>query len=67
MKHQTHRRGINALAVLAGLQSTDVHYGWACWENRPAHTRIPLEELLRYPLVLCDQQAREGHARRAPL
>ena len=28
-----------------------------------AHKRIPLEELLRYPLVLCDQQACEGHAR----
>ncbi|WP_186039827.1 LysR family transcriptional regulator [Burkholderia gladioli] len=27
------------------------------------HKRIPLEELLRYPLVLCDQQACEGHAR----
>ncbi|MFM1659766.1 LysR family transcriptional regulator [Pseudomonas aeruginosa] len=25
--------------------------------------RIPLEELLRYPLVLCDPQACEGHAR----
>ncbi|MBB4731232.1 LysR family transcriptional regulator [Xanthomonas arboricola] len=28
-----------------------------------AHKRIPLEELLRYPLVLCDQQVCEGHAR----
>lgn len=28
-----------------------------------AHKRIPLEELLRYPLVLCDPQACEGHAR----
>ncbi|EXF45914.1 LysR family transcriptional regulator [Pseudomonas sp. BAY1663] len=28
-----------------------------------AHKRIPLEELLRYPLVLCDTQACEGHAR----
>lgn len=28
-----------------------------------AHRRIPLEELLRYPLVLCDPQACEGHAR----
>ncbi|KLD79536.1 D-alanyl-D-alanine endopeptidase [Xanthomonas hyacinthi DSM 19077] len=27
------------------------------------HKRIPLEELLRYPLVLCDPQACEGHAR----
>ncbi|MBX5893058.1 LysR family transcriptional regulator [Pseudomonas aeruginosa] len=27
------------------------------------HKRIPLEELLRYPLVLCDEQACEGHAR----
>ena len=27
-----------------------------------AHKRIPLEELLRYPLVLCDQLACEGHA-----
>ncbi|HEJ5651560.1 LysR family transcriptional regulator [Pseudomonas sp. B14(2022)] len=28
-----------------------------------AYKRIPLEELLRYPLVLCDPQACEGHAR----
>ncbi|MFC3608469.1 LysR family transcriptional regulator [Stutzerimonas tarimensis] len=28
-----------------------------------AHKRIPLEELLRYPLVLCDPQACEGHCR----
>lgn len=28
-----------------------------------AHKRIPLVELLRYPLVLCDPQACEGHAR----
>ncbi|HBO3911222.1 LysR family transcriptional regulator [Pseudomonas aeruginosa] len=28
-----------------------------------SHKRIPLEELLRYPLVLCDPQACEGHAR----
>ena len=28
-----------------------------------AHRRIPLEELLRYPLVLCDPQVCEGHAR----
>ncbi|WP_075258217.1 LysR family transcriptional regulator [Herbaspirillum camelliae] len=28
-----------------------------------AHKRILLEELLRYPLVLCDPQACEGHAR----
>ena len=28
-----------------------------------AHKRIPLEELLRYPLVLCDPHACEGHAR----
>ncbi|MBQ0216430.1 LysR family transcriptional regulator [Alcaligenes faecalis] len=28
-----------------------------------AHKRIPLEELLRYPLVLCDPQACEGHAK----
>lgn len=28
-----------------------------------AHKRIPLEELLRYPLVLCDPQVCEGHAR----
>ncbi len=27
------------------------------------HKRIPLEELLRYPLVLCDPQACEGDAR----
>ncbi|MED5500638.1 MAG: LysR substrate-binding domain-containing protein [Pseudomonadota bacterium] len=27
------------------------------------HKRIPLEEVLRYPLVLCDPQACEGHAR----
>ncbi|MFP6394350.1 LysR family transcriptional regulator [Pseudomonas aeruginosa] len=27
------------------------------------HKRIPLEELLRYPLVLCDPVACEGHAR----
>jgi len=27
------------------------------------HKRIPLEELLRYPLVLCDPQVCEGHAR----
>jgi len=27
------------------------------------HRRIPLEELLRYPLVLADPQACEGHAR----
>lgn len=26
------------------------------------HKRIPLDELLRYPLVLCDPQACEGHA-----
>ncbi|WP_273660216.1 LysR family transcriptional regulator, partial [Pseudomonas aeruginosa] len=28
-----------------------------------AHKRIPLDELLRYPLVLCDQQVCEGHAK----
>lgn len=28
-----------------------------------AYKRIPLEELLRYPLVLCDPQVCEGHAR----
>jgi len=28
-----------------------------------ARTRIPLDELLRYPLVMCDPQACEGHAR----
>lgn len=28
-----------------------------------AHKRIPLEELLRYPLVLCDPQVGEGHAK----
>lgn len=28
-----------------------------------AYKRIPLEEVLRYPLVLCDPQACEGHAR----
>ncbi|MBJ9993783.1 LysR family transcriptional regulator [Pseudomonas sp. S33] len=28
-----------------------------------AHKRIPLEELLRYPLVLCDPLVCEGHAR----
>lgn len=28
-----------------------------------AHKRIPLDELLRYPLVLCDPQACEGHAK----
>ncbi|TBV17527.1 LysR family transcriptional regulator [Stutzerimonas kirkiae] len=28
-----------------------------------AHRRIPLDELLRYPLVLCDPQVCEGHAR----
>ena len=27
------------------------------------HKRIPLEEVLRHPLVLCDPQACEGHAR----
>lgn len=27
------------------------------------HKRIPLEEVLRYPLVLCDPQVCEGHAR----
>lgn len=27
------------------------------------HKRIPLEELLRHPLVLCDPQVCEGHAR----
>lgn len=27
------------------------------------HKRIPLEELLRYPVVLCDPQVCEGHAR----
>lgn len=27
------------------------------------HKRIPLEEMLRYPLVLCDPQVCEGHAR----
>ncbi|ESQ97710.1 hypothetical protein F753_19195 [Stutzerimonas chloritidismutans AW-1] len=27
------------------------------------YRRIPVEELLRYPLVLCDPQACEGHAR----
>mgnify|MGYP001024571980 CR=1 FL=1 len=28
-----------------------------------AHKRTPLDELLRYPLVLCDPQACEGHAK----
>ena len=28
-----------------------------------AHKRVPLEELLRYPLVLCDPQVGEGHAK----
>lgn len=28
-----------------------------------AYKRIPLDELLRYPLVLCDPQVCEGHAR----
>jgi len=28
-----------------------------------AHKRIPLEEVLRYPLVLCDPEACEGHAK----
>lgn len=28
-----------------------------------AYKRIPLEELLRYPLVLCDRQVCEGHAK----
>jgi len=28
-----------------------------------AHKYIPLDELLRYPLVLCDPQACEGHAK----
>ena len=28
-----------------------------------AHKRIPLDELLRYPLVLCDPQVCEGHAK----
>ncbi len=28
-----------------------------------AHKRIPLDELLRYPLVLCDPHACEGHAK----
>ncbi len=28
-----------------------------------AHRRIPLDEVLRYPLVLCDPQVCEGHAR----
>jgi len=28
-----------------------------------AHKRIPLYELLRYPLVLCDPQVCEGHAK----
>ncbi|KPZ08389.1 LysR family transcriptional regulator [Pseudomonas syringae group genomosp. 3] len=28
-----------------------------------AYNRIPLDELLRYPLVLCDPQACEGHAK----
>lgn len=28
-----------------------------------SHKQIPLEELLRYPLVLCDAVACEGHAR----
>ncbi|MCK9509614.1 MAG: LysR substrate-binding domain-containing protein [Pigmentiphaga sp.] len=28
-----------------------------------AHKRIPLDEVLRYPLVLCDPQVCEGHAR----
>ena len=27
------------------------------------HKRIPLEEMMRYPLVLCDPLACEGHAR----
>ena len=27
------------------------------------HKRIPLDEVLRYPLVLCDPQVCEGHAR----
>ena len=29
------------------------------------HKRIPLEEMMRYPLVLCDPLACEGHARLA--
>lgn len=28
-----------------------------------AHKRVPLDEVLRYPLVLCDPQVCEGHAR----
>ena len=28
-----------------------------------AHKRIPLDELMRYPLVLCDPQVCEGHAK----
>ncbi len=28
-----------------------------------SHKRIPLEEVLRYPLVVCDPQVCEGHAR----
>lgn len=28
-----------------------------------AHKRIPLDELLRYPLVLCNPQVCEGHAK----
>lgn len=28
-----------------------------------AHKRIPLDELIRYPLVLCDPQVCEGHAK----
>jgi DNA-binding transcriptional LysR family regulator len=28
-----------------------------------AHKRIPLEEVLRYPLVLCDPEVSEGHAK----
>lgn len=28
-----------------------------------AHKRVPLDELLRYPLVLCDPQVCEGHAK----
>jgi DNA-binding transcriptional LysR family regulator len=32
-----------------------------------AHKRIPLEELLRYPLVLCDPQVCEGHAKHSSI
>lgn len=58
---QSDEVGDGIVAVSAWSESLIV----AVPERHPilVHKRIPLEELLRYPLVLCDPQACEGHAR----